>query len=472
MNATVFYDDFAVESRIGFRRRYFRPAFLPDYEYGAPGLSWGRIVAAGDTGRYLLYHQWMPDIQDDWDRRAVVLEASSPLGFDPSEILATRALAEAGPTGIPSVQVSYDPYDADSERRFKGLALAYTDTDHAWGLIATSPDGLQWTTHDSYRFCNHYPDTNSSFHYIPDLGRSVIYYRAALTDRRLHATLSSDLSSWDEPRVILAPDSQDEPGTQIYGMIVTDAEGYWIGFPQIYYTDPTDPVPHKMAGVTDMDVAASYDGLYWNRAHADPPIPRRMPGEYGHGGVYATSLVADQDSGDWIIQTNEPMVQHGFGYKAAYPDTDIPVALKHAGTTRSRLYRIRKDGFVGLESHAYRARLTLAAVDLLSPNIGFNVRTAPHGWTRMQVTDGSGKPISGFTFEDSVRFAGDATHWTPCWKHASLGQLAGRRLRFEMEAYETVLFAVRGDFRPHHGYHSQRSWGRPAALPPIGNCPG
>ena len=464
MNATVFLDDFAVESRIGFRRRLFQPTLLPDREYGGPGSSWGRIVGTARSDRFLLYHQWMPDMQEDWARRVVVLEAHSPLSFEPEVIRATRQTAMDGVGGIPNVQVTYDPHDPNPAQRFKSITLDYTDIDHAWGTIATSPDGLSWDAHPEYRFCDHYPDTNSSIHYNEAVGGYVLYYRAALTDRRLHVTTSTDLRRWEQPRVILAPDTQDEPGTQIYGMTVADAGGYWIGLPQIYRTDPRDPVPYKMAGVVDMDVAVSYDGLYWNRAHAEPPIPRRQPGEYGHGGVYGSSIVEDPESGDWIVHTNEPMTQHAFGYKPAYPDTELSDALRRDGTTRSRLYRIRKDGFVGLESFAHRAALTFAAFDLLSANVGLNVRTAAHGWIRFRVTDGSGDPIAGFDFEDSVPFSGDDTHHVPRWKGASLEKLIGRRLRLELDAYEAIVFALRGDFRPHHGYHSQVSWGRPAPV--------
>jgi hypothetical protein len=73
------------------------------------------------------------------------------------------------------------------------------------------------------------------------------------------------------------------------------------------------------------------------------------------------------------------------------------------------------------------------------------------------LTDSAGEPIAGYTFDESERFKGDSTAWTPVWRDGrSLHHHVGRAVRLEIEISNGRLFAIRGSFKVLTGYECRR----------------
>ena len=83
------------------------------------------------------------------------------------------------------------------------------------------------------------------------------------------------------------------------------------------------------------------------------------------------------------------------------------------------------------------------------------------GQVWFQICDVGANPIPGFTFADCIPFAGDSLAHDPQWKEHTLSELKRRHIRLELKMHSAILFAVHGDFRPHHAAVAQVSYGNP-----------
>jgi len=71
-----------------------------------------------------------------------------------------------------------------------------------------------------------------------------------------------------------------------------------------------------------------------------------------------------------------------------------------------------------------------------------NFLTAKGGSVRIGLTDASGKPIAGFSPDDSKPLVGDAIEQTIEWKAGSnVGSLAGTAVRLQVEFNNAELFS-------------------------------
>ncbi|MBN2851781.1 MAG: hypothetical protein JXQ23_03500, partial [Clostridia bacterium] len=64
-------------------------------------------------------------------------------------------------------------------------------------------------------------------------------------------------------------------------------------------------------------------------------------------------------------------------------------------------------------------------------------------------------------FEDCIPFSGDSLTISPTFKENKIEQLIGKSVHIEIECRTAILFAMEGDFRPHHGMQPQDMLGSP-----------
>ena len=109
------------------------------------------------------------------------------------------------------------------------------------------------------------------------------------------------------------------------------------------------------------------------------------------------------------------------------------------------LHELRRDGFVYLEPPGGPGSLTTRRLYLRGAEVAINVQ-APHGRVRVQVTDGSNRPLAGYSLEECVPFTGDATAWQPRWREGrTVAALQDQVIHLELELSNGRLFAIRGD---------------------------
>ena len=454
MNTFLFFDDFILDHYRGIRRRHFKPVKCGSFYQ--EGINAGSsVIYSPEEKQFLLYYNTMSDLSRDWDRNLFYAESTDGINFEPKGTI--KGVEKTG-----SLFVMRDDHTLSDEERFKTIIMKVNPENPSTGegYVAVSPDGINWTSDTPYKVSEHSSDTTNNIFYNAVLKKYQVICRGAHVDRRITSLLSEDLKSWSDPLLIMAPTPFDVPLTQYYGMTVAPLDGVFLGFLQLYYTDEDDPVHHKMAGKVDTALTYSYNGLSWNRVCNQPMVDRPMPPDFGCATIYFSSINPDASGGNWILTGGGTRTDHACGYSPAYPEWRRPeYALKH-GNSGLLFYRIRKHGFTGMEAYGYRARMRFRRMKLVGQRLTFNL-CAPTGYVKFQLLDDNLKSIPGFTFDESIRFSGDETEYTPRWKNRSLNELSGRPIFIELEMQTAILFALEGDLLPNHGVQPEPCLGTP-----------
>jgi hypothetical protein len=112
-------------------------------------------------------------------------------------------------------------------------------------------------------------------------------------------------------------------------------------------------------------------------------------------------------------------------------------------TTPFRRFTLRTDGFASVHVDADQGELLTRPLRFSGKSLVINYSTSAGGSVRVEIQDESGRPMPGFTLEDSPNLVGDQIEQTVDWKQGSdVSSLAHRivRLRFVMQ--EADLFSI------------------------------
>ncbi len=457
MNTFVFYDDFMLWKYEGIRRRVFRPVHIPEATFWKPSITGGTVLWCPEVNKYRMWYSKIPDITKDWGRFSEFAESEDGLDWH------APGCGEEKSRLAPAVEVMRDEHANNHRERYKCVYIDYKGEYNSKGYIAVSPDGIHWTGDKRYKFCEHASDTKNNLFYNPVTDEYQVILRANHGDRRICCVRSKDLINWTGPELLMSPDPFDEAVTEYYGLVVFPMEGYFLGYLWVYYTDMNDISTYKMAGKVDTFLVYSYDGLHWNRVSKAPLVERATPPEYGSTNIYMHSIVQTTDKGGWILGAGGNRIDHACGFTPVYPDSRIPKLASGGKRYVNLFYKIRREGFVGMESFGYTASMVFKAVDIVGDDLFFNI-CAPCGWVKFQIIEKIGKTIKGFTFEDSIPFTGDETRYKPVWKEHDLNELKGRRVMIELKMYMAIVFSMSGHIRPHFGLKPQKSLGEVAVI--------
>jgi hypothetical protein len=73
----------------------------------------------------------------------------------------------------------------------------------------------------------------------------------------------------------------------------------------------------------------------------------------------------------------------------------------------------------------------------------------PYGSVKVQISNRTGKPFPGFSFDNCVEWRGDDVFYRPQWKDKNdLSELVGEEVRFEIKMKEGILYAIRAPLNP------------------------
>jgi hypothetical protein len=175
------------------------------------------------------------------------------------------------------------------ERGYEGPRMDPFHRGQRRGLgVAVSPDGLNWSGLEPWTteaIC----DGASHWMYDTNTSQYVLFGRTKLVDeelvkawgenehvkkyywgRSVARTESPDFLDWDfeDPAsapVVMVPDANDPPGTEIYGMAVFPYESIYIGLVQRFLNDPVD-------NRLDIQLAVSHDGKSFERVSDRTPF--------------------------------------------------------------------------------------------------------------------------------------------------------------------------------------------------------
>ena len=274
--------------------------------------------------------------------------------------------------------------------------------------------------------------------------------------RTIARSVSDTLEKFPMPEVILEPDDRDPmfkgcrvmdfycpqviqyPYAQdayfLFNCRYFSYEDWYLpvdmsGFNRATVTDPKDGKPKKIgtynAGVEDIELDASRDGINWNRYDRRPWIVQGEEGSFDAQTMYMTRGMYLHGDEIWMyyVGINDP-------------HTGDPKVQDQYVFTRVVL---RKDGFTCVEADYGDGCFTTCPLKFKGNKLTLNIQTSALGLARVEIQGLDGKPIEGFSLTDCDRvFTASTTAREVTWGGKSdVSTLAGRpvRLRFELSRH-------------------------------------
>lgn len=332
-----------------------------------------------------------------------------------------------------------DPEDPDPGRRFK---LAWWGKAGAGGggiCVAFSEDGVRWAAHPANPVVPRWASGDTfSLAREPCGGRYLLYHKTPRQPiRTVSRMVSDDFVSWRDSRLVLAPDAQDPPDTEFYGMSVFPCANQYAGLIWVY---------HTYSQTMDIQVASSRDGLRWERAAGRKLLMRLVPTNR-YSGESFDSMMAYPSSGLLDVGDESWLYYSGF----SVPHNALPEV--HDG--RIGLARLRRGGICSLDATSEGCVVTKPfvidggrlAVNLqagqggLPPSGGerppwadaFSGAPGGAGSLSAEVQRPDGTPWEGYAAEDGLLASGDGVEQAVRWRtRPDLRPLLGKpaRLKF------------------------------------------
>ncbi len=357
--------------------------------------------------------------------------------------------------------------DCPPEQRFKALA-----GDYKKGLQAfVSPDGVRFTAvQQKPVIAKGYFDSLNLAFWDTEIGLYREYHRDFRNGRDIRTGTSSDFVQWTDPEYLsyeahrdpseaddAAPARDGDPEMHVPGRVSQlytnqvipyyRAPHIYMGFPTRYidrgWTYSATQLPRyeyrKLRGaksrregtaVTDGMFMASRDGQkfhVWPESFIRPGLRTRQSWFYGdnyqnHGLVETKSAIED-----------------------APPEISIYVSENshqdHAG--QFRRHSIRIDGFVSLAAPLAGGELVTRPITFEGNRLSLNLSTSAAGSVRVEIQDGTGKPVPGYTLDESHELYGDSLDLAAAWKGTEtyVGGLAGMPVRLRFVVRDADLFS-------------------------------
>ena len=455
MTALLFFDDNALSIRENVIRGVGMPTLIPEsvwYDDDRLNTHWGYpgvFFDAADAVWRMVYQARIVD--SNAPDRLVKLVAESDDGLD-WHGRDTRATVT-----VPNRQFRHQVADSGSE--WCGLYIdAHAPPDTRIKKLGerkvwASPDGIHWKQIGDWRSSK--VDAPMIAVWNSLYNKHFVYGRPAEGDRRWTVRQTEDWRAFTDPALLLQSDGQDEPLTDLYGMPVLAYEGWYIGLLWLYHgaAPAAGEWPYRFTGgKVDCQLAYSLNGIGWQRTRRDTFIGCGEPGTPTGGCVYPLTVVKRPETDALWIYASASATEHG-------------LTPRRGGSIVA--YRLRRDGFVYLESRSGVGRIATKPICWQGGELRLNVqgqgdytprlpsgdqtpyqRFMTQGGIRVQINDPRGRPIEGYTFDECTRFAGDSVDWCPTWAGSrTLDTLRGTAIQVAIQLNNARLYAVRGDFQ-------------------------
>jgi len=317
--------------------------------------------------------------------------------------------------------------------------------------VGTSEDGLRWQMLPEPAF--RASDTANICWWDDRLGRYVAYVRTWTPMRMVGRCETADFGHWGKEQVVFGYDDEDQRAlnkTLFSDMdFYTSAAVKYPGAQDVYLLFPTayyhyrPEVAERIGrawgrpwggwhndGPMDIQIAVSRDGIAWERPDREPFIRLGEAGGWDGGYAYLASGLILRPDEIWLYYATAAFTHGNYDLKQE----------RNAGTiTRAVL---RRDGFMALAAGYGGGECTTWPLVFAGNRLALNVDAGAGGHAVVEMQDGAGKPVPGFTAADCDPVNGSRLHGVVSWQGKSdLGALAGRPLRMRIALRSARLYA-------------------------------
>jgi hypothetical protein len=432
-------------------------------------IGWNSSYRDPETGKYKIWYQaYSGKLAQDRTKACVVCYAESGDGvhwnrpslnlfsYNGTKDTNIVLIGNGGHSTNYGASVVVTPEDPDKSRRYK---MAYFDWSVQDGQeypglsVAFSADGLHWqkypeapllrASYGSFGEALPYRDERGRPWSVPLAISDALYalydpkrrvyeiYSKMWIDRpdggmywkhAMARTQSADFIHWSKPEIVLTPDDFDPSWLEFHASPVFFYNDCYFALLQILHRQ-------VHGGIIDIELATSRDGVHWERPFRDEYFLKRSEG-------------AGFDSGSIFLDPTPIYLEKEFRfYYAGYSDgatggNDFNL------TSGIGLATMERDRFAGIESVDPIGQITMKALDLRGvTNCSVNA-DALNGTVRVEVLDGNGRRIRGFTREDASPLKGDQLAHSPRWNGRTLADLEPGEYMLRLHLENAKVFAI------------------------------
>ena len=429
IHGTVYYD-----RQTQLFRMWYVTRLSPEYEHRVSGLIWPWDL--------ILYATSQDGIH--WEKPDLGLHE-----FDGSKDNNILILNKHSPTLI------IDEEAADPANRFRMAACDWTEGKQGF-WVADSADGLNWTEHPDNPIMVTSDEVLETMTVArePRTGEYFGFHRRwgegdhIFNKKRLVAVATSkDFREWSDPKLIFAPDAQDDawvqdPGqrTEFYGMAGFCYGGQFLGFlpvfrvvRQVGYDDiggeTAVATQAPWDGPIEAQLVHSRDGLDWHRFEdRSPIIPRGKPGSFDAGCILS--------SASRPVVHNDEIWHYYTGVNTTHGGLMPPKRIS-IGRAAWRL-----DGFVSLDAGTFGGVVETVPLEMSGDRLEINANAAL-GSTEVEVLSAAGDRLPGYGRGDCVALQADEVRHVVRWqRNERLPASEPIRLRFHLKDSELYSFRI------------------------------
>lgn len=325
------------------------------------------------------------------------------------------------------------------------------------GTLYVSSDLINWTVREHLWSKDGEPVTGAFYNHKKQC--FTIIKRVSWGVRMVGYTETRDFKTYTPEVLCMQQDSLDGPLDEIYGMPSFAYDNFFIGFPYIYNGFPNSMSAKFSAGFIKAQLAYSYNGTNWLRSLREPFISGTFPERAADKEFYApmvwpSSMLVNDDSIN--IHACASKYEHGPGFKEKGANGYIFT------------YKLRKDGFIALESDDKNKESMFATrenawhggelhLNLKAKKATVAVYTSNRTQYESMNLYGVCEVIEGYTHEDCIPFEGDSCDWIPKFKNGlTIDALSGKALAFEIKFTDGTVYSIYGDMTPLFNVEGER----------------
>ena len=324
----------------------------------------------------------------------------------------------------------------DPEQKFKALGgLSNT------GLFAyTSPDGIHWNKlQDAAVFSKGKFDSQNVAFWSESEGQYVCYFRTTSTApnegfRSVSRTTSSDFVNWSAP---VEMSFGDTPYEHLY----TQQTSPYFRAPHIYVAIGARFMPDRQVVSDEQAKKLGVNPEYYN--DCSDAILMSTRGGSAYDRTFMESFIRPGIGlENWVSRSNYPalnVVQTSPTEMSIYLNEDY--AQKSAHLNR---YSLRLDGFASIFAPFKGGEVVTKPFTFLGDELEINYATSAAGEIRVEIQDEKGRPLPGFTLEDSQVIIGNEIKRVVSWKgNKNLKSLASKAVRLRIYLKDADLYALK-----------------------------
>ena len=322
-----------------------------------------------------------------------------------------------------------DARETNPERRYKTVGYWNDKAGNIGVGVSFSPDGLRWTSYSGNPVVRDTSDVHILLGWDDSIGRYVGYFRPKAKIRIIGYSTSSDFEHWSPIEPVLLPDAEDPVDMELYGMPAMRYEGFYFGFVWTFRTNEFTHIPQ---------LVWSRDGRHWNRSpRREPFLPLGAPGSFDEANAYSSRPFV-HDGRLWVYYS-------GTRWRGL---ADI-LESRDKARDAIGLAQLPLDGFVSIQAGHEIGVLTTRTISFKGRVLTVNFQESAKGYTgsetsllRVELLDGEGKPIPGFTAADADAINTSGLRHEAAWKGKSdVSALAGKPVRVRFRFQNGKLYA-------------------------------